>query len=89
MGETMAKRSRRARRQETEKRLQQPDQPAVPKPAAPVQKPVETPAPAPDPILNSDVDFGREYYYVYSDLRNISLVAAAMFVLMFALGYFI
>ncbi len=35
------------------------------------------------------VDFASEYYYVYADLRNVTLVVTAMFALMFALGFFI
>ncbi len=89
----MAKRSRRARKHETEKRLQKSNGDAAVTPAATTAV-VETPAAkesTPQPVVERKhkVNFAEEYYYVYTELRNITLIAAAMFVLMFGLGYFI
>lgn len=95
LGEIMAKRSRRARRQETEKRLQQQAAPKVS--AEPVEEIPETPV-SPEPVApaaaagptpRKTVNFAEEYYYVYSELRNIAIIAVLMFALMFGLGFFI
>ena len=88
-----SKQSRRARKQQTEKRLQQ-------KATAPTTAPeveeqpqvIDTPEPVAQPIsgpIRKAVNFADEYYYVYTDLRNITIVSVVMLALMFALGYFI
>ncbi|GAB4439235.1 MAG: hypothetical protein Kow0031_21130 [Anaerolineae bacterium] len=86
----MAKRTRRERKQETEKRLQSG---ALPVPPVEVEEEVApTPAPveaAPAPARKTIVDFAREYYYVYTDMRNVTIIAVIMFALMFGLGYLI
>jgi len=33
------------------------------------------------------VDLAQEYHYVFADLRKIAIIAAAMFVLLFALAF--
>ena len=87
----MAKRSRRARKQTTEKRQKTPV--AVKQP--PVEKIEKTEAVSPAPVetaptpVRKVVDFAENYYYVYTDLRNVGLIAVIMFALMFGLGYFI
>jgi hypothetical protein len=88
----MAKRSRKERKVETEKRQSQVDLPQQPAPvapvevAAPVSQPVEA---APAAVRKTVVDFAQEYYYVYTDLRTVAVIAVIMFALMFGLGYFI
>lgn len=88
----MAKRSRKERRLETEKRQSQVDIPQQ-APVAPAQvaepAPVSAPVEAGPSVARKVVDFAQEYYYVYTDLRNVSGIAVIMFALMFALGYFI
>lgn len=86
----MAKRSRRERKQETDKRQSQADIPQQAR-VAPVvvaqPVPVEAPAePAPG-LARKAVDFAQEYYYVYTDLRNVTIIAVVMFALMFGLGF--
>jgi hypothetical protein len=90
-----AKQSRKARKQELEKRAQQEEAASSPAATAPEvadQPQVDTPAPVSEEkstLMRKAVDFAEEYYYVYTDLRNISIVSVVMFALMFALGYFI
>lgn len=90
----MAKRSRRERKQETEKRQQLVDAPQQAS-VAPAEAVASKPAPAAAPIevgpslARKTVDFAQEYYYVYTDLRNVTIIAALMIALMFGLGYFI
>ena len=88
----MAKRSRRARKQ-TAARPQQTQsnqsttatvEEATPKSVT--SQP--TPAVAAS-VSGKSVDFGAEYYYVYTELRNITFVALAMFAFMVGLGFFI
>ena len=82
----MAKKSRRARKKTTETQSQ------------PVSRPIPatTPAAVEEPTSGSilaatrkSVDFAKEYYYVYTDLRIVTIVAIIMFGLMVALGYVI
>ncbi|MCB0193855.1 MAG: hypothetical protein KDJ65_18035 [Anaerolineae bacterium] len=77
-----SRRSRRVRRQESEKPVPSPAAPA-PQVAAPVEKKA-TPA-----ASRTTVDFAREYYYVYAELRQILLVTAIMFAAMIGLSFFI
>ena len=77
-----SRRSRRVRRQESEKPVPSPAAPA-PQVAAPVEKKA-TPA-----ASRTTVDFAREYYYVYAELRQILLVTATMFAAMIGLSFFI
>lgn len=92
LGEKMAKRSRKARKQQIEKRLQKPTtanvapQPVKDTPVAPVPQPAN---PVVAPGQRKIIDFAEEYYYVYSELRNIVIISVVMFALMFGLGFFI
>jgi len=85
----MAKRSRRARRQEAAKPKQTPN--IVEKVADSLEEaPAPKPAPAPpQPAARKVVNFAQEYLYVYTELRNVLIVALIMFALMFGLAYFI
>ena len=84
----MAKRSRRTRRQAKQKQtvtsppIKDEVEPLVEEPAIPeVVK--ETPVP------RNVVDFAQEYFYVYTELRNILIVAIIMFIVMAGLAYFV
>ncbi len=82
----MAKRSRRARKKTTETQSQPPSRP-VPTVTPPA---VEEAPPSPvAAVARKSVDFAKEYYYVYTDLRNVAIVAVIMFGLMIGLGYLI
>jgi hypothetical protein len=77
----MAKKSRRARRQETQKQSQ-PTPTTAPPPVA------ETPAPVTEPVANrKGVNFAGEYFYVYFDMRNMLLISVLMFVILIALSF--
>ncbi len=81
----MAKKSRRTRRQETQKQ---------PKPA-PTPQPVITEAPVPAalpvepaPATNrKGVNFAQEYFHVYFDMRTVLIISALMFVVLIALSF--
>jgi hypothetical protein len=88
----MAKRSRRERRLEPEKRptitpsttpSQEFDIQNIPARPAAVQ--VETAMPAARKV----VSFAHDYYYVYVELRNIVIITVLMFVVMWALQFLI
>ena len=54
----------------------------------PPQKPVETqPQPVEVAASSDTAELADEYAYVFADLRRIGLIAAAMFVLLFALAF--
>ena len=67
----MAKRSRRARRQEKTK-------------PAPEVSVAEVPAAG---VAQKMVDFVGEYAYVYKELRTVLIIAIVMFVVLFGLSY--
>lgn len=75
----MAKRSRRPRRQDSE-RIVQPAAPAAPAPE--ISKPANGPV-----SKNVAVDFAQEYFHVYQELRNILIVTVVMFVVMAGLAF--
>jgi hypothetical protein len=54
-----------------------------PREAAPAPKLAQQAAP---PQRRDEVDFRSEYHYVYSDLRNIGILASIMFVVLIALA---
>jgi hypothetical protein len=88
-----SKKSRRARRQETAKQKQSPvsklSTTEIESAAeeTPSPEPVET---IPEPVIKRKVvDYAKEYYYVYAELRNILIVAIVMFLLMLGLGFLI
>jgi len=72
-----SKRARRARRQKQ----------TVIDTAAEAQETTQ-PAPTP-PAVQNDVNFAKEYFYVYKELRNILIVTLVMFAVMAGLAYFI
>lgn len=93
----MAKRSRRERRQEPGK-LNRPltDSASAASDATPTAAPVsrvqvepETPQAEATSSRKAAVNFGQEYYYVYQELKSISIVAIAMFIVLFALSFVI
>jgi len=82
----MAKRSRRARKQ---RRSKPTPQSAQPTPAAEKPQPAEVELPASEAIPGTLVNFAKDYFYVYTELRNVLIVAVLMFVVMFGLAYFV
>ena len=84
----MAKKSRRARRQEVAKPKQTVATPPVEVSVEQAQKP-EVAAPTLQSAPRKTVNFAQEYFYVYIELRNVLIVALIMFALMFGLAYFI
>ena len=91
-----SKKSRRLRREQTEKQRQNIASTLTSdRETAPSQR-SETPdeaAPAAVQVTalprRQTVDFGHHYYYVYTEMRNILTVAIAMFAVMVALSFFI
>lgn len=94
----MAKKSRRIRRQESEKQRNQMAGPRVP--AAPVAEPevapqtyvsspVTPPVKAVDSNPRKSINFAQEYFYVYNELQHIVIIAILMFIVMAGLSFFI
>ena len=87
-----SKKSRRARRQESEK-LRQQSEVKVPVTTVEADDVAVEPAveiSASEPALpRKAVNFAQDYYYVYTDLRNMLVIAVALFVVMFGLLYII
>lgn len=75
----MARKSRRDRRKEKRQR-KQPVQMQDAAVAARISPHIATPATPP-------VDLGKEYAYVFADLRKIALIAAGMLVLLLVLAF--
>jgi len=44
---------------------------------------------APKLVRSKDVEFAVDYFYVYTEVRNVFVVAVVMFGVLFGLGYFI
>ncbi len=86
-----SKKSRRARRQEIEKQRQKTADAAVTPEVAPAVEAQPTPEAvevAPSPKFNRKaVNFAQEYFYVYTELRNIFVIAVIMFIIMVGLLY--
>jgi hypothetical protein len=95
----MAKRSRRERRQEPGKQRQ-----FTPPPITPVESPTAEVAPPvvrdelvlpakatqASPANNrKTINFAQEYFYVYSELRNILIITVLMFAVMVGLSFVI
>lgn len=78
----MAKRSRRARRQEPAKQPVTPPRPQQEKPSA-VAEPVTA------SVQSKIVNFSQEYFYVYTELRNVLIIAVIMLLLMAGLAYLV
>lgn len=88
-----SKRSRRARRQVADKPVQSPAAP-IPQAATPVEESPQPVAPAISrsaPAVNrtTSVDFAKDYYYVYAELRHILIVTFIMFGVMLGLSYLV
>ena len=89
----MAKRSRRERRQETDKR--QVPTPGFSSPLAtdseyiPSGPATQIDMPIPAVPNRKVVNFAQEYYHVYVELRNIFIISILMFVVMWALQFLI
>ncbi|MCB9076211.1 MAG: hypothetical protein H6631_01310 [Anaerolineaceae bacterium] len=81
-----SKRTRRDRRLPSDSPVQSPVSPASKTPVA-VQKTAAQAAPA--AAVRSTVDFTKEYYYVYAELRQIFLVTIFMFAVMIGLSFVI
>ena len=81
----MAKKSRRAR-------SRPPGQPSRPSPSAPAPPPSgegsEDSGPA-SQVAKKQVDFRTEYAYVLTDLRQMGVIALAMFAVLVALSFVI
>lgn len=85
----MAKKSRRARRQQASRR------PSTPPPTK--TTPSSVPSATPDKALpavaapppHKEVDFRAEYRYVIDDLRSMALIAVAMLAVLIALSFVI
>jgi hypothetical protein len=90
----MAKRSRRARRQQAGKQKQRiPETTTAKVTPADVGTPdttvfTETVDPGPS-TRRKVVNFAREYFYVYRELRNIFIIAVLMFVVLVGLSFVI
>ena len=92
-----SKKSRRARRQATPKQRQNVVSQATKEEVVSTADESAVPEPAPEPADRSSepspkrkvVDFAKEYYYVYAELRNILIVAVVMFLLMVGLAFLI
>lgn len=84
----MAKRSRRARRQESQKQTPvAPQTPVTPKPA-PVKPAAPVPVAGKATALNGKVvNFAQEYFYVYHDLRNVLIISVLMLVVLVGLSF--
>jgi len=78
MAKSKSRKPRRTRQQPVTEKQPEQTKPAAPAPAS---------TPAISTSQRSDVDFGREYHYVYTDLRSIFIIAAIMFVGMISLLY--
>jgi hypothetical protein len=88
----MAKRSRRARREETPKQAKA----TAATPAVAVQEtiglPAKTPATAPkvEAMLANQrktLDFAQEYFFVFYDIRNVAIIGVLMFVVLVVLSF--
>jgi hypothetical protein len=89
----MAKRSRRARRQASEKQRQNVVDTAVVE-TAPVGKVSDAPASKAAvetslPVKRKTIDFVKEYGYVYRELRNVVIIAVLMFIVLVGLSFVI
>lgn len=88
----MAKRSRRARREETPKQARV----TAPTPAVAVEEitelPTKTTAIAPKVEAlpanqRKTLDFAREYFFVFYDMRKVVIIGVLMFVVLVALSF--
>lgn len=87
-----SKRSRRARRAENETQDQAvaTDKPVASAPTTVNgndNQPADTSTSKPS--FGNTVDYATEYFYVYTEVRNILIIAVVMFVVLFGLSYLI
>ena len=86
----MAKRSRRTRRQQAAKQKQSTVSPAIQDEIESIEEEPEISETIEETAIpRKVVNFAREYYYVYTELRNILIVAIIMFVVMVGLAFFV
>lgn len=93
MAKSKSRKSRRARRLEAEKQRQHIAGPAK---TSEVEPSIETPpppalieTPSSPEFRRKSVNFAQEYFYVYTELRNILIIAVIMFALMVGFLYVI
>ena len=82
----MAKKSRRARRQQTTRAPRTPSRTSVVQAPRSSATPGENQAAVPAPTPRKRVDFSTEYRYVISDLRSMAVIALAMLAVLIALS---
>ena len=85
----MAKKSRRARRQQADRHPTAPPPTKTVPSSAPSATPDEAPPAVTAPTPRKEVDFRAEYRYVIDDLRSMAIVAVAMLVVLIALSFVI
>ena len=85
----MAKKSRRARRQQTAHRPSTPPPTQTVPSSQPSATPDEELPAAPVPSPRKEVDFAAEYRYVIDDLRSMAIIAIAMLAVLIALAFVI
>lgn len=82
----MAKsKSRRARRQDREKQRQQ--SPITATVETEITEPAIVETVTPEPVARKAINFVQEYFYVYTDLRSMLVIAVVLFVVMVGLLY--
>ena len=74
----MARKSRRARRRSTAKKVTRARSSALPQQAAETE--------AGKPGASSTTQFGNQYSYVYDDLKRIAIIAGALFAVLIVLS---
>jgi len=85
----MAKKSRRARRQQKSHRPSTPPPTQTVPSSGPAATPDEELPAAPAPSPRTEVDFAAEYRYVINDLRSMAIIAIAMLAVLIALSFVI
>ena len=89
MAKSKSKKSRRDRRIETEKRQTSSGEGAYNASSAFSSVPQTTMSVSKTNADTKTIDLGTEYYYVYTDVRNILAISLVMFGILFGLGMFI
>jgi hypothetical protein len=75
MAKSRSKRSHRSQREEKQQKTVEPSRVEQEQPSAPVE------------FQRGDVDFAQEYFYVYTELRNVLIVTSILFLGMVGLLY--
>jgi hypothetical protein len=93
MAKSKSRKSRRARRLEAEKQRQNiagsAKIPEVETSIETAATPAVVESPASPEVRRKSVNFAQEYFYVYTELRNIFIIAVIMFTLMVGFLYVI